>query len=112
MDYPPAGVRSQVRIVTELLESVQECAKLFVEADENELISFDDQITSTSLLIIGRIFNSASTMKLDELIEYLNHLRVDGPEICKKMIQETSRKSPPIMHRTYLVQMLIKPRSI
>jgi hypothetical protein len=86
-------------------------SNILIKAEEDDRISFDDQVVPTALEIIGELLQSASTKNPVELDQFLMHVRVDGPQICQEMIQETINQLPPIMHRTYLVQKLIKAPS-
>jgi hypothetical protein len=110
MGAPPIErVRSQVKMVIDILDAIEKCATLLIRAEEDERISFDDQVVPTSLEIVSRVTGRASEMAPDELEMFLTHLRVDGPEICEEMIRETVNRLPPIMHREYLIQKLVKP---
>jgi len=83
-----------------------------IQAEEDTRISFDDQIVPTALDIMAKILQRASVMQPGELNAFLTHMQEDVKEIAQQMIAETIRtQSPPIMHREYLSEKLIKPPS-
>lgn len=103
--------RSRTRVFIELLDAIKNCADILIQAEEDDRISFDDKVVPVSLEIGSRLLAQASRMNSDELDHFLNHVKVDGPRICQEMIKETVNRLPPVMHRTYLVEKLVKPPS-
>ena len=103
--------QSRVRVFIELLDAIKNCADILIKAEEDDRISFDDEVVPVSLEIGSHLLARASRMNSDELNHFLNHVKVDGPRICLEMIKETVDRLPPVMHRTYLVEKLVKPPS-
>jgi hypothetical protein len=100
-------VESQVRRVADTMQIITECVRLFVNADEEQRISFDDQIVPTAFEIIGMINTRASTLSTERREAFLAHIRDHGPNLCLELIARVQRRSPPIIHRPELVEKLI-----
>ena len=93
------NLRTRTRVFTELLDAMKTCADILIQAEEDDRISFDDEVIPVSLDIGSRVLAQASRMNSDELDHFLNHVKVDGPRICQEMIKETVNRLPPVMHR-------------
>jgi len=111
MSMVESRVKSSLSLAIEMLDAIRQSANIFVEAEENELISFDDQIVPTALNIIASLVQRASKMQREELSAFVAHIQDDGPVIAKEMIAETVNRLPPIMHREYLAEKLVKTPS-
>lgn len=97
-------VVSSIRTVADTLRIIMECVQLFISAEEEQRISFDHQIIPTAFEIIGTINAKASKLSAEGRERLLAHIRDDGPTRCLEMIAEAQRRSPPVIHRSELVQ--------
>jgi hypothetical protein len=73
--------RSRVRVFIELLDAIKNCAGILIQAEEDDRISFDDEVVPVSLEIGSHVLAQASRMNSDELDHFLNHVKVDGPRM-------------------------------
>ena len=105
------GVQSRSRILIEMIDAIKNCADILIQAEEEDRILFDDQVLPTAFEITATLLTRASKMTPDKLDVFLKHIQVDGPEICQQMIKETLNKVPPIIHRSDLLDKLVKPPS-
>jgi hypothetical protein len=100
-------VESSVRVIADLLQTTNECVSLFIEADEEQRISFDDRVVPTALKILARISTSAAELPAERREKYLAHIRERGPSICVDLIASVQRRSPPVIHSDELTATLI-----
>jgi hypothetical protein len=101
-------VESRIKVVADALKIATECVDFFMQADQEQRISFDHEIVPTAFEIIGRIFSRASALSDQQRDLFLAHIRDQGPTICLEIITSAQRRSPPVVHRHELVEMLIK----
>ncbi|HLH04310.1 MAG TPA: hypothetical protein VKX25_16215 [Bryobacteraceae bacterium] len=100
-------IESTAKAVADFLQAIERCVLLFVRAEQEQRISFDDEGVATGLQIVARISASAAELSPERRERYLRHIREHGPAICQDLIAGVQRRSPPVVHSDELMATLL-----
>lgn len=109
-----SGTLLRINTVIEVMEALRPCIRFFDEVQREGRVVFDEQAVSAGLLIVGNIMNQAAALEPDRLEAYILHLREDGPEVCRRLIEEAPSEEgqPAVLSTTYLVANLVKAPAV